>query len=330
MTENQPSADSDKPDAISEQAMTWFVRLRAESVAADERRLFQIWHQAAPAHREAYAEIAAFWEDADFHATLDAATLSPQISLNSKPVNSPRRRLGIAPGAKPLLAAAACLVIAALIYQPALSCWQADYCTAVGEIKTVQLSDGSQVTLNSGTALNVNMRNGRRHVQLVRGEAFFEVQHDSQHPFQVDGRYSNTRVLGTRFVVKEDADSDTVSVVNGVVEVSRDRQNPATLNANDSVEVGARHQGEIRHQPADNATAWLKGSVSFDNVPLKKVIAEIGRYRRGSLIIRNQVSQDMKVSGRFDIRDTDKTLESLQQTLPIRIYRFTPWLVVIA
>jgi transmembrane sensor len=330
MTENQPPADSDNPDAISEQATTWFVRLRAESVTVDERRQFRIWHQADPAHREAYAEIAAFWEDADFHATLDAATLSPQILRCYKPAKSPWRRFGIAPGAKPLLAAAASLVIAAIIYRPALSCWQADYCTAVGEIKTVQLSDGSRVTLNSDTALNVNMRNGQRHVQLARGEAFFEVQHDPQHPFQVDGRYSNTRVLGTRFVVRENADSDIVSVVSGVVEVSRDRQNPATLKANDSIAVDARHQSEVSQQPTGNATAWLKGSASFDNAPLKEVIAEIGRYRRGSLIIRNQALQNLKVSGRFDIRDTDKALESLQQTLPIRIYRLTPWLVLIA
>ncbi|CAD6877232.1 hypothetical protein [Methylomonas albis] len=330
MTENQSSPDSDNPDTISEQAMAWFVRLRAESVAVDERRLFQIWHQADPAHRQAYAEISAFWEDADFRATLDTATLSPQFSPRNNPPKNLRRRSGIRPDAKLLLAAAASLIIAAIVYQPALSCWRADYCTTVGEIKTVQLSDGSQVTLNSGTALNVNMRNGQRHVQLDRGEAFFDVQPDPQHPFQVDGRYSNTRVLGTRFVVREDADNDIISVVSGVVEVSRDRQNPATLKVNDSIAVDARHQSEVSHQPTGNATAWLKGSASFDNAPLKAVIAEIGRYRRGSLIIRNQALQDLKVSGRFDIRDTDKTLESLQQTLPIRIYRLTPWLVVIA
>lgn len=311
-------------DAVAEQAMTWFVRLRAESVSPAERMQFQTWYQADPHHRQSYAETAAFWDDADFIDALDTATLSPQAQRLVSPARPRTFRFPA-----PLLALAASIALVAIIYRPALSCWQADYCTGVGEIKTVQLADGSQVSLNSASAISVDFYNELRHVRLEHGEAFFDVQRDTRHPFLVDAHYSNTRVLGTRFVIREDNLSDSVTVVSGVVEVSRDRQNPAILKANDSITVDAEHSGEIQQVAVMVAMAWLKGGVTFDNAPLSKAIAEISRYRRGSVLIKNAALKNLKVSGRFDITDTDKALNSLQQTLPIRVYRVTPWLVVI-
>ncbi len=324
MTDQSPPQSPEDQDTVAEQAMTWFVRMRAESVSPAERMQFQAWYQADPLHRQAYAETAAFWDDADFNDLLGKAALSPQAQ---RPVSPPSPRTFRLPA--PLLAVAAGIALAAIIYRPTLSCWQADYCTAVGEIKTVQLADGSQVTLNSASAIRVDVGNGLRHVRLEHGEVFFDVQRDTQHPFLVDAHYSNTRVLGTRFVVREDSRSDSVTVISGVVEVSRDRQKPAILQANDSITVDAERSGEIRQVTATAATAWLKGGVTFDNAPLGEVIAEIGRYRHGSVLINNAALKNLKVSGRFDITDTDKALNSLQQTLPIRIYRVTPWLVVI-
>jgi len=324
MTENASSSAPTDPDAIAEQAMTWFVRLRADTVTAAERRQFQVWCLANPAHRPAYDDTAAFWDDIYFSQTLAATALSPQTQAVLPGRYSRSRRI-----VKPLLAIAACIVLIAVVYRPTLDCWQTDYCTVVGEIKTVHLADGSQVTLNSASAINVNLRNGLRQIQLTHGEAFFEVQRDVQHPFLVEGHYSNTKVLGTRFVVREDAGSDSVTVVSGMVEVSRNRQNPAILNANDSITVDAERSSEPRQAQPSDAIAWMKGSALFDNVPLSEVVTELGRYRRGSLLITNETLKNLKVSGRFDIADTDKALESLQQTLPIQVYRLTPWLVVI-
>ena len=311
-------------DAVAEQAMTWFVRMRAESVSPAERVQFQVWQQANPLHRQLYSETAAFWDDADFNDELGAATLSPQVQR----LTSPRRARSYRFPAS-LLAIAASIALVVIIDKPNLGCWQADYCTAVGEIKTVQLADGSQVTLNSASAIQVDFDNGLRHVQLAQGIAFFDVQRDTQHPFLVDAHYSNIRVLGTRFLVREDNLSDNVTVISGVVEVSRNRQNSSILKANDSITVDAEHSGEIQQLAPTIATAWLKGGAIFDNAPLTEVIAEIGRYRRGSIVIKNAALKTLKVSGRFDITDTDKALNSLQQTLPIRVYRVTPWLVVI-
>ncbi|OAI11225.1 iron dicitrate transport regulator FecR [Methylomonas koyamae] len=293
MTQHQPVSVS---DAAAEQAMAWFVRLRAETATPAERDDFQRWYRADPAHRRAYAQTAAFWGDAEFGRTL---------------------------------AAAACLTLVIVGYRPTLDCWRADYCTGVGEIKSFRLGDGSEVTLNSASAISVDFNDGLRRVELRQGEAFFDVQPEPQRPFQVSGRYSTVRVLGTRFAVREDSADASVSVVSGLVAVARPEAEPALLQAGDSITVAARRSGDIRHSPAAGGTAWLKGYAAFENAPLSEVVAELGRYRRGTLLVRDAELRELKVSGRVDIRDTDKALESLQQTLPIRVTRLTPWLVLI-
>ncbi|MCK9608487.1 MAG: FecR family protein [Methylomonas sp.] len=322
MTDLSPDSPITPDEVVAEQAITWFARLRAEHVPEEARRQFADWCQASPAHRQAFDEIGAFWEDADFTQLLTSYEQTASAYQRCRPHF---KYVQVS-----ALALAACLALLAVIYRPYLNCRQADYCTGIGEIQTVALADGSRVTLNSDTAMRVSLLNGRRDVRLERGEAFFDVHRDPQHPFVVEGRYSSTRVLGTRFVVRENTENDNVTVISGLVEVSGDRRTPVLLTANDSITVDAERSSEIQQVTAINATSWLKGSVSFDNAPLGEVIAEIGRYRRGSVIIKNAALKNLKVSGRFDITDTDKALEALQQTLPIRVFRVTPWLIFIA
>ena len=318
-----PDPDSQSPsdDAVAEQAINWFARLRAEDVTENERNLFAEWCHANPAHRRAYDEIALFWDDADFSQLLAAERQTAQIH----PLRRPRPKYANVTA----LALAACLALIAMIHRPFLGCLQADYCSGIGEIRSIALADGSRITLNSNTAISVDLGGGNRHVRLNHGEAYFEVQRNPQLPFLVDARYSTTRVLGTRFIVREDAQSDSVTVVSGLVEVSGGKQSPAQLKANDGITVDAWQHSEIRQVSSINATAWLKGSAAFDNAPLADVVAELSRYRHGGLFIKNSELKNLKVSGRFDITDTDKALEALAQTLPIRIYRLTPWLIVI-
>lgn len=304
---------------IEQQAINWFVRLRSGSVTNAEQLAFDAWYQADAKHRQAYDETVAFWQAPQFNQVLQ--TLEAETPI--KATNNYRL-------ASRLSLAVASVAILVVLNKPLFSCWHADYCTSVGEIRTITLADGSQVTLNSNSAINVNLHNGLRQVQLLNGEAFFDVQRDPQHPFTVDAYFSHTQVLGTRFTVRQDQQFDQITVTSGLVEVSRQHQNPALLNANDMIRVAAIQSSSIQSVNVSLSNAWLKGRLVFDNAPLCEVIAEIARYRTGSLLIKDLALKNLKVSGRFDITDTDKALEALQQTLPITLYRLTPWMVVIA
>ena len=327
MNENPLNYFSADHNDVAEVAMDWFVKIRSTSMSPTERRRFDSWYQADPLHVELYNEIATFWEGPDFNDALSTFELSPDVKqlLVSRDLSA--RRFHYLPS---LFAMAASVFLIMLIYQPNMSCWQADYCTAMGEIKTVTLNDGSHITLNSASAVQVSLSSSLRQVKLKQGAAFFDVKRDAQHPFLVTARYSNTLVLGTRFVVKEGHFNDNVTVLSGVVEVSRNHQNPVILNANDSITVDSEQINEIENTPTLKVTSWINGAATFDNATLSEVITEIGHYRRGSIIIKNNTLKSLKVSGRFDILNTDNALKSLQETLSLRVYRLTPWLVLIS
>ncbi|PPD48680.1 MAG: iron dicitrate transport regulator FecR [Methylobacter sp.] len=305
-------------DAIAEQAIAWFSRLRASSVSAKQRKQFAAWLAADPAHQKAYQQAEAFWVHPDFTGLLGEAELSPASA------KAPPGRYWQPPV---LLAMAASLVLMATAFRPTLECWRADYCTGVGETRTVHLADGSQVTLNSGTALNVAYQDTLRQAELVHGEAHFSVQRNPAQPFVVGSHYATARVLGTRFLVRQGQRSDTVTVINGLVEVSGKAQPPIQLRAHQQIVVGSGQPGTLRPAGADDA--WLKGHALFDNVPLPEVLAELNRYRHGKIVIASARLNSLKVSGRFDIANTDHALQALQQTLPVRMTAISPWLVVV-
>ncbi|MEQ1635526.1 MAG: FecR family protein [Methylococcales bacterium] len=331
MSKLLPLPPSTQADAINQQAIEWFAKLRTDTLTTEERMHFSVWLETSVMHQQAFDEINAFWEDADFTELLQETPLSNDALNAVKALTSPSKPATRLTYPKYALALAACLAMVMIVYRPSISCLQADYCTAVGEIRSITLADGSQITLNSNTALTVAFNNQQRTVNLRQGEALFAVQRNPQLPFVVAGHFSNTRVLGTRFVIREDLDKDTVSVVSGLVEVSTSsQQKPALLKANDQIVVGQEQLGAIQQLANEDTAPWVKGRLLFDNASLNTVITELNRYRRGKVIIQNAALKALKVSGRFDISNTDNALESLQQTLPIHIYRITPWFIVIA
>lgn len=308
-------------DALAEQAMAWFARLRADDVTAEQRMQFAAWLAVDPQHQQAYQSVEAFWQHPDFTEVLAAARLSTPTQTAK---TTRRRRRHSA-----LWAMAACLLLMVTLFQSSIRCRQADFCTAVGEIRQVQLADGSRITLNSDTALSVNLQSDLREITLAHGEALFEVRRNAEQPFVVTSRYATTRVLGTRFLVKHDQQADTVTVLSGVVEVNSGIQQSQPLRANDQIVVASKGLSPIRQVASSATAAWIKGHALFDNAPLHEVIAELNRYRRGAVLITDARLNTLRVSGRFDIADTDHALQSLQQTLPIRIASITAWVVVI-
>jgi transmembrane sensor len=314
---NQPSED-----AVNDQASEWFAKVHRGNMSAAERSRFRQWLSTNPRHDKAYKETEAFWCDSDFQTALTTLPLSQELVIPS--LQNSRNKPWI------VLAIAACLMLMAILLRPMLGCLQADYCTGTGEIREVKLADGSTVTLSPQTAIKIAMNTELRQVQLLEGEAFFSVQRNPARPFVVASQYSQTRVLGTQFNVKDNTHSDTITVISGVVEVSHNRQQPSILHANDSISVSDNQTGSIETSSGNAASAWTKGHLVFANATLKEVIGELGRYRQGAVIIKNNRMKALKVNGRFDIRDTDKALDALEQTLPVHIYRLSPWLVLIA
>lgn len=308
-----PAADNRIDSEVLEQAAAWLARLRADDASMAERERFAAWRRLKPEHARACDALTSLWQDADLDRALMEAL--PQVT---RARCSPWPRLS-----------AAALVAALLLASDLRLMLLADYRTGVGEQSVINLPDASCLTLNTNSAVDIDFADGQRHVRLLAGEAYFEVKRDPEHPFVVASRYAETQVKGTRFAVTREGTTDSVAVVEGVVEVRDTHGGTALLEADRRIGVGPDGAGAVAKTPGMAAIAWREGFVLFDNVTLADVTAELARYRRGTVLIRGEALKALRVSGRFDIRNTDRALDSLAQTLPIRLRRLTPLLVLV-
>lgn len=288
------------------------------TVTADERRLFAEWLSEDPAHPAAYREAEQFWRALDGLSADDIHTWDrflPQESADtSTPPFLPWRRYTA-------LAASVLLVVAigawaALAWLPV-----GDYRTAVGEQRTVALSDGSTVQLNTDTALSITMTDDARRLTLHRGEAFFTVAPDSSRPFEVTADHGVIRALGTTFNVRTEPDQTTVTVAEHGVKVMLESDVSVDVQAGERIQYHRnRWLGPVERTNMTRTLAWQRHRLVFDNDPLPVVLAELARYRSGRLVfLRDHSLNELLVTGSFDTDRLDRFLPALEESLPVRI-----------
>lgn len=327
-TPKQPSSfspDDSADNTVAEMAAYWQSRSASGQMTVEEEERFQTWLAEDPAHRRVYDEIAGLWLHPDLTEALKTIPLS---SKRSGKVRN-RRSWGLFKPVMWLSPAAAALIIAAVIWQPVLY-WQADYLTGVGEQRTITLSDGSEVTLNTDSAIELAYQGHERRVRLLKGEAYFAVNKNPARPFIVDSGEIVTRVLGTRFFVRNGEMKDTVTVVEGRVEVGGlTHQQKAVLTRGERVS-GTKTGVTGVVQAPEQSGAWLDQHLVFQNTPLPDVIAELDRYLPGSVFLADRSALNaVKVNARLNIKNPRTALDALEQTLPIKITHAGPWLALI-
>lgn len=193
------------------------------------------------------------------------------------------------------------------------------------------LSDGTQVDLDTDSAIALDYSRTLRRVDLIRGQAFFTVAKDANRPFVVGSNGLTATALGTRFEVDGDVDrGPEVEVEEGSVEVAAgDRR--LWLAAGDS--AGRDASGRLAPAELDmdvrDATAWRHGRLIFSGRRLGDVLATIGKYRRGPILVLDDRVAALKVSGAFDLADTDAALRSLDALLPIEVTSLAGALVIV-
>lgn len=203
-------------------------------------------------------------------------------------------------------------VAAATLHGPAadyFNGWR-EYRTAVGEQRSLSLSDGSVVQLNTDTRIKARLSGESRDIRLLDGEALFKVAPDKARPFRV--RTSNAYIVavGTQFNVYQIDGETKVAVLEGRVRISA-RENTSTALTMPIVaaghEVDVRSDGQAVQRAAPdvvNRAAWVQRRVVFKQEPLKNVIAQFNRYRQApQLRVEGSALADRRYSGTFDVDD---------------------------
>lgn len=305
-------------DPVAEQAIAWLVRLRSGRDQARQQAALQAWLEENPAHARAWEQL--------------QRSLGNHYELLRKAPNSLREPL-LQPELKRrdvlrglaglgLLGGGLWLGVHSRPGQALL----ADLSTA-GERRKLSLPDGSHLSLNAGSAVDVDFTAERRLLKLRHGALVVQVAADSNRPLIVRTAQGEARALGTRFLVEQQADSSRVVVLQHAVQVSLPsgarldlQEGQAALLQTGRIE---RLAGEQRYH-AD----WLDGRLSVLDEPLETVVDALRPYHRGLLRVSPQV-RGLRVQGVFPLDDTSRSLTALAETLPIRVDRYGPWLTLI-
>ncbi|CAD5107771.1 FecR family protein [Zestomonas carbonaria] len=306
------SPSSTQEQRLSEQAFEWLIYLQDAPEDPELRSRFEAWLATSPAHREAWEQARIFWHQLD--------QLAPALAARSR-LRPPRRSW------RPL-AAVACLALAAASYLLMPVGFWADERSATGERRSLTLADGSRVELGSGSALSVEFTATRREVILHGGEAYFEVAAEPGRPFVVSAGPLRSQALGTAFAVRHDDERTTVTVSQHRVRVSTEGAS-STLREGQQVSFSKRRLGKVENVDLRSALAWRRDRLVFNEVPLGQVIAELGRYRPGHILITDENLTRQPVTAVFDTNDPDAVLHSIEQALPVRLTCLTEWLVLI-
>lgn len=301
--------------------MTWLVRLKAGDLGLDERAELERWRGLSEGHRRAFDETCALWDDPALLAALRKAEREAAY-LPQRDYPKLGRRLLV-----PTLATA--LVLAVLLWLDPWTRLQADHRTAVGERRSLSLEDGSHLSLNTETAIALDLSANERRLRLLKGELYCEVRPDPARPFVIEAAASDTRVTGTAFTVLTEGGSDTITVLRGEVNVTSAPGQTHTLHPDETIRADPDALGIVQRTRGAAATDWVNGSLVFQQTPLALAIARIQRYRHGTVWFREDRLREIKISGRFDLRDPEALLDTLAATLPIRLTRLTDWVVVI-
>ncbi len=200
----------------------------------------------------------------------------------------------------------------------------------MGEQRSVTLDDGSLVTLNTSSAIEVRLTKHRRDIKLLAGEALFQVARDATRPFDVSVGVTTVRAVGTEFNIDQLADTTTVTVVEGRVAVyTADALSPGVRTGTTNLPLAAGEQLTVaprsaRHPVPANvamATAWTQRKLVFDHRPLGQVAAEFNRYNHLKIEIRSVDLRNQEVTGVFDANDPDSFTEFLSALPDVTIDR---------
>lgn len=315
-----------------EWAASAYLRQGSETWSSEDQVEFD-FRLRDPAHLKAYQDVANAWQALGRHA------LAPELeSFRREAVERSRRKSTanrferiLSPGIKWATAASLVVMVglAGLVF---LSSDETVYETGIGEQRTVELADRSRLVLDAKTSVRVRLTSDSRVVELADGQVQFMVARDPRRPFRVDVGEHTITAVGTSFNVDHTDRGMQVAMVEGKVVVSVERSprrggkesRPAAsiessdLVAGQALRVDADGRMELlANADIAAAIAWRQGKIILTDTTLGEAVRRFNRYSRMQIVIDGSEIETLRVSGVFEIGDTQAFIEAIQASLPI-------------
>lgn len=211
---------------------------------------------------------------------------------------------------------------------------RADHVTAKGEIQRIVLDDGSHVTLGPGSALAARVTAQDRQAELMAGMAFFEAAPDPQRPFTIATGVLTATAVGAACDVSSDAGFITIAVESGTVDLrlpARGGETAMRVDAGEWLTFDASSgKTERGRMEARQVASWRNGFIAAESEPVAALVARIGRWVPGRVMMADSSIGSQRVSGFFDLSDPVRALEAVASPAKARVRRVSNFLTVIS
>ena len=300
-----------------QEAAEWYAVLSSGEVSDSEKSEWQAWLDAAPEHAKAWAlveEVVSRFQGlppALAQTALDTPALDRRAAL---------KLLGVL-----------CVSGGALTAGMNSSAWNrefADLTTGTGEVRSWSLADGTRLSLNARSAVDVLIEPRQRLIRLYQGEILIQTGHDlplAQSPFRVETGHGLIRALGTRFMVSARDHDVEVSLDEGALEVQPFGAAVQRLHAGDATRL-ERNKTSLIHPRNPHAAAWEQGLIFADGMPLSLYLKQLAQYRPGILSC-DSTAATLQVSGVFKLAESNRLLARLPEILPVKVHYFSRYWV---
>lgn len=364
--------DIDSDQTLRTQAIDWIAQEASGGLNEQQRQECEQWRARSSRHWQAWKEAEQVWQlMAQMQPAADGGNDVSEASETSVPVSpgqdgqaavtgTPRwRRLYTVAG----LCAGLVLAVLLAPWQraPTMAPEQQIVSSAVPKatlhtnrsvaVRQITLADGSRVYLNAATQISAQFSPSQRRIELLKGEALFEVEQDPNRPFIVRSGSTQAAAVGTAFTVRRRGPGASVVVTEGTVAVSLERSSRkgvaqgrseshperdpmmaarAIVQANQSVSSDGTDLSAVMSVNAANHVAWHRGVLMFRDTPLRDVIAEINRYSPYRIEADLAHRVDEPITGTFFIERLDEDMGSLVSGFGLLVVKQEPGLLQLA
>lgn len=310
-------------DIADRQATEWLIRLReTEDEAVFES--FEAWASATPENAAAWSEVA---------QTSLAIAAAATVPSARRPVQGRARQTAPARRGRRLvaaLAACAAALFAVVAAPDAVLRLRSDYVTGAQELRTVRLEDGSSLTLAPRSAVSVRYQADQRHIDLLKGDAYFEVARNPDRPFSVASRRIETTVLGTGFEVR--SAEALVGVRHGrvKVETAAPKGGSRILAAGEMARADKTGALRLLGTDPDNVAAWTQKRLIVEAQPVSAVVDALRPWYGGVILARGARLETARVTGVYDLGDPVGALIAVSRANGATVQRISPWVMIIS
>ncbi len=326
-------------DRLEQEAVDWLVKLTSGDADPDDFAEFAQWRQRSPAHKQAYQKIAGLWDSLDKpllvwqQGQAEAEDrVAGQQKITFEDVAPQKNFLRASFRAFAIAAGFAILATINLFPDYWRHPW-ADYRTLIGDRAAITLADGSLMHLNTDTAINTRFTPNAREIELLQGEAEFEVAHDSRRPFIVTSGQIKTQAIGTKFLVRFQGNGGLISLLEGKTRSysqtgSSKTESEVILTAGQQAPFNNNRIGTLNAIEIAAADAWKHGLLLMNFVTLGQAIQEINRYRRGTVKLLDGRLATREINAAIDLNHINTWLDALETSLPVRVRHLGPVILI--